>query len=114
MVESRNSLKSLKNKPIYWWRGSQNLKSVIKSKAEFFNIGSAVGSVWQRITIFERRGQFEAELGKNRFIHIRSRLLQGDPYAVFSMGDELSVLLGAFGEDDALEDQSPSCAAVHR
>ena len=29
-----------------------------------------------------------------------SRLVQGDPYAVFSMGDELSVVLGSFGEDD--------------
>ena len=63
---------------------------------------------------FERQGQFEAELGENRFTRIRSRLVQGDPYAVFSMGNELSVLLGSFGEDDALEDQSSSCAAVHR
>ena len=45
---------------------------------------------------------------------IGSRLVQSDSNAVFFMGDELSVLLGSFGEDDALEDQSPSRAAVHR
>ena len=53
VANSHNWLKLLKKMPLILWCGSQNLGLVIKSNADFFNIGSGYGSVWQRITIFE-------------------------------------------------------------
>ncbi len=61
-AKSHNLLQSLNDIRLVGRNRDDISGVVIKSNAEFFNIGSAVDSVWQRITIFERRGQFEAAI----------------------------------------------------